>query len=97
MIRIMDETDPNRRTFVIDDLNSITRRYFNEEAVYQAVSQLLAARIADEVYKNNDFGKNLVKKLQVKFESDMTKGDLGSLVAKTIAIELTKRLIKEKK
>ena len=95
MLRMMHE-DSGRKTFALSlDINDY--KIQADEKIFQYVFERLLAKIADEVYKNGDFGKNLVKKIQTELDSDMGKGGIGSLVAKTIAIDLIRRMGEEKK
>ena len=94
MLRMVNE-DSGCKTFALN-LDMDDYKIHAEERIYQYVFERLSAKIADEVYKNGDFGKNLVKKIQTKLDSDMEKGDVGGLIAKMVATELIKQLSKEK-
>ena len=93
MLRMIHE-DLGRITFALS-LDMKDYKIHAEEKIFQYVFDRLSAKIADEVYKNGDFGMNLVKKIQTKLDSDMEKGDVGGLIAKMVAMELIKQLSKE--
>ena len=93
MLKVIHD-EPGHKIFALS-LDVDDYKIHAEERIFQYVFERLSAKIADEVYKNDDFGKNLVKRIQMKLNSDMEKGNVGGLIAKMVATELIKQLSKE--